>query len=160
MGRCLKEGEEELRKTLHARGFSNVEIAHKVGVSSDVISHWVASRGLVPNPSLKVQARALKRQRRIRLITQGVPFDEIAQIEGIRVKTLQDWWRGIKLQPRSGEISLKPTGIMISSKPRRERDLLRQFFTDLLKASQQSQGKPDIGGFMSVWREINKGPEI
>lgn len=160
MGCRLKREEEELRRTLHAQGFSNTDIAHKVGVSSDVISHWVASRDLIPNPSSKTRARALKKQRRIRLITQGVPFEKIAQMEGIKVKTLQGWWREIKFHPRPRKISLKPSGIRVSNKPKQERDLLRRFFTDLLITSQQCRGKPDIGGFMSVWREINKSPEI
>lgn len=89
---------EQQRRQLHMEGFSDGEIAKRVGVTRATICGWRKSRGLGTNMPEAVPAKNPTAFRRL-LHDMGWGAKSIAREEGVSVKTVRDWRKRHNISP-------------------------------------------------------------
>lgn len=155
---CLPSDAENARRSLHAKGLTDREIAERLNVSMAAIGAWRYRRGLKVNPVKKFNTSArgtlkLDRQanaRRMALYRQGLTDREIAEREGVTVSAIKQWRYVHHIWPK--EWGAKHD---VFVRAEHERVLLRRFFSDLITVANAAQGKRvDVGRFMKAWREV------
>jgi len=92
--------------------------------------------------------RESKTKRRLRYVRAGLSNNEIAELEGVSSQAMSKWRSNHGFWPDEWRNTYD-----VSKRPQSERELLRMFFTDLIKVVDTlRQGQNvDIIQFMKVW---------
>lgn len=135
---------ENIRRNLYEQGLLDKEIAERTGVTRAAIWRWRRDRNL---PSHHVEKNTEREKLRTELLQRGYSDRQIAKETNVGVNAIRRWRR----KNAAADFSKYD----VSGRPEEERAILRSFFIDLLYAVDSTEArKPDVGTFMTVWREI------
>ena len=99
MPRRVSPEENERRLNLYKQGFSDGEIAEKVGVKVSTIRSWRLKRELSPNHKRGGSLKLSEQLKRLSLYFKGLTDRELSEKLGISTFTVKHWRRSMELPP-------------------------------------------------------------